>query len=155
MPHIVPAHTAEHLAAIRELFGEYAASLPFALDFQGFDVELATLPGKYAPLDGALLLLLDGDGPAGCVALRPLAGEGLCEMKRLYVRSDRRSKGYGRLLAEAVLVAARALGYRRIRLDTVPGMDAAIALYGSLGFVSIAPYCHNPVPGAKFLEKVL
>lgn len=155
MPHIISATTTEHLAVIRELFGEYAASLPFALNFQGFDAELAGLPGKYAPPEGALLILLDDGGPAGCVALRPLAGKAICEMKRLYVRPDRRGRGYGRLLTAAILDAARRLGYRRIRLDTVPGMDAAIALYESLGFSPIEPYCINPIAGTMFLEKEL
>ncbi len=153
-PRIVPVTTPGHLAAVRSLFGEYAASLPFALDFQGFAVELAGLPGKYAPPAGALLLLVDAAGPAGCVALRPL-GEGVGEMKRLYVRPGRRGQGYGRLLAEAVVDEARRRGYRSLRLDTVPGMDAAITLYAALGFTPIPPYCENPVPGAMFLEKLL
>ncbi len=156
MPRIIPAHTDECLETIRVLFGEYAASLPFALDFQGFGDELAALPGKYAPPDGALLLLLDDDGgePAGCVALRPLA-DGICEMKRLYVRPGCRGKGYGKLLADAIIAAARCRGYRGMRLDTVPGMDAAIAMYKALGFEPIEPYCHNPIPGTLFLEKTL
>ncbi len=156
MPRIIPAHTDEYLATIRVLFGEYAASLPFALDFQGFTDELAALPGKYAPPDGALLLLLDagGEEPAGCVALRPLT-DGICEMKRLYVRPGCRGKGYGKLLADAIIAAARRRGYRGMRLDTVPGMDAAIATYKALGFEPIEPYCHNPIPGALFLEKAL
>ncbi len=154
MPTIIPATTPAHLETVRDLFGEYAASLPFALDFQGFQDELAGLPGKYAPPGGALLLLLDGAEAAGCVALRPLAA-GIGEMKRLYVRPACRGKGYGQLLADAVIAAARRRGYRSMRLDTVPGMDAAIALYAALGFTPIEPYCHNPVPGAMFLEKTL
>lgn len=156
MPTIISVATPEHLETIRRLFGEYAASLPFALDFQGFADELAALPGKYAPPDATLLLLIDGDGaePAGCVALRPL-DDGTCEMKRLYVRPACRGQGYGKLLADAVIAAARRLGYRGMRLDTVPGMDAAIAMYAALGFEPIEPYCHNPVPGAMFLKKTL
>lgn len=151
---IIAAATPEHLEAVRVLFGEYAASLPFALDFQGFAAELAVLPGRYAQPDGALFLLVDDAGPAGCVALRPLA-DGVCEMKRLFIRPDRRGLGYGRLLADAVIAEARRIGYTRMRLDTVPGMDAAQALYTALGFAPIAPYCCNPIDGAMFLEKTL
>ncbi len=155
MPRIIPAHTEEYLETIRGLFGEYAASLPFALDFQGFTDELAALPGKYAPPDGALLLLADDSGgPAGCVALRPLA-DGVCEMKRLFVRPAGRGQGYGKLLVAAIIAAGRRLGYRSMRLDTVPSMAVAVSLYEALGFAPVEPYCHNPVPGAKFLEKKL
>jgi putative acetyltransferase len=154
MPTIISVASSKHLDTIRVLFGEYAASLPFALDFQGFGDELAALPGKYAPPHGALLLLLGDEEAAGCVALRPL-GDGICEMKRLYVRPAHRGKGYGKLLADAIIAAARRLGYRAMRLDTVPGMDAAIAMYTALGFAPIEPYCYNPLPGTMFLELAL
>jgi ribosomal protein S18 acetylase RimI-like enzyme len=132
---------------VRLLFREYAASLPFALDFQDFDREVAGLPGAYAPPRGALLLARE----AGCAGLRPI-DETTCEMKRLYVRPSVRGMGLGRRLAEAVIAEARRLGYARMRLDTVPGMGPAQSLYERLGFREIAPYRPNPIPGARFLE---
>jgi ribosomal protein S18 acetylase RimI-like enzyme len=139
------------LPAIRELLREYADSLGFPLDFQDFDRELAELPGAYAPPGGALLLArVDGD-TAGCVALRPLE-PGTCELKRLFIRPEHRGLGLGRLLATAMLEEARRRGYRRIRLDTTPGMEAAQALYLQLGFREIAPYRTNPIAGTRFLE---
>ena len=131
----------------RALFREYAASLPFALDFQGFDRELAEFPGDYAPPRGALLLARG----AGCVGLRPLDAT-TCELKRLYVRPPARGTGLGRRLAEAIVAEGRRLGYQRMRLDTVPGMAAALSLYAELGFREIPPYRTNPNPGAVFLE---
>jgi len=146
------AGSLEDYAMAAELFRAYAASLDFGLDFQGFEEELATLPGSYAEPAGCLLLAEVGATPAGCIALRPLPAEGTCEMKRLYVAPDHRGSGAGRLLAEALLAEARARGYRRMRLDTVPGMEAAISLYRRLGFREIAPYRHNPLPGALYFE---
>ncbi|HJZ84551.1 MAG TPA: GNAT family N-acetyltransferase [Polyangia bacterium] len=153
---IVGVCSAADVATARQLFEEYAAGLGVDLSFQGFAQELAGLPGAYAPPSGRLLLLWDGDALAGCVALRPLgAGGGLCEMKRLYVRPAFRGRGLGRLLAQAVIAEARTIGYLRMRLDTLPFMGAASALYLSLGFVSIAPYRENPIPGAQFFELTL
>jgi putative acetyltransferase len=136
---------------VRELLREYAAALTFPLDFQGFDRELAELPGAYAPPKGALLVARADGAAAGCVALRPL-DETTCELKRLYVRRAHRGRGVGRLLVASILEEARRRGYRMMRLDTVPGMEAAQALYEQLGFREIAPYTDNPVEGTRFLE---
>jgi putative acetyltransferase len=143
------------IACARELFLEYAQSLGFSLCFQGFDTELATLPGKYAPPEGRLLLAEIGRQAAGCVALRPL-DSGICEMKRLFVRPAFRGKHLGRLLAERIILEARNAGYICIRLDTVGSiMGDAVALYRRLGFVEIAPYCSNPMPDALYMQLAL
>ena len=142
----------DDLLAVRALFEEYAASLGFDLGFQDFVHELEGLPGAYAAPGGCVLIASDADEPAGCIALRPFDTPGVCEMKRLYVRASHRGTGAGRLLVAAILEAARERGYARMRLDTVPGMEAAIALYRSLGFRPIAPYRANPIPGALYLE---
>ena len=148
---VVRATSAEDVERARALFGEYERSLGIDLCFQGFEQELAGLPGAYAPPRGRLLFAVEGDRLAGCVALRPL-GDDVCEMKRLYVRPEFRSRRAGRLLATTVIREARAIGYARMRLDTLPSMEEAIGLYRTLGFVEIAPYTPNPVPGALFLE---
>jgi ribosomal protein S18 acetylase RimI-like enzyme len=138
------------LAEIRQLFREYQRSLDVDLCFQGFEEELATLPGAYAPPSGRLILALHRGRAAGCVGLRPLAG-GDCEMKRLFVRPEFRGLDLGRRLAQRLIGEARAAGHRRLLLDTLPSMTAAQALYRRLGFRPIAPYTANPVPGALFL----
>ncbi|MFB3813136.1 MAG: GNAT family N-acetyltransferase [Terriglobales bacterium] len=152
MVRIVQATTAEQVELARELFQEYAASLGFDLCFQNFTQELASLPGDYAPPSGRLLLAVEADEAAGCVALHDL-GHSICEMKRLYLRPKFRGRGLGRELAEAVIRSAREIGYRAMRLDTVaPIMPQAVALYRSLGFREIPPYRPNPIAGALYME---
>ncbi len=147
---IRPAEFPRDLPLVRALFTEYADSLGFSLCFQGFDDELADLPGKYAPPAGRLLLAWNGDDAIGCVALRPIDAQ-RCEMKRLYLRPSARAAGLGRRLAERICDAARAAGYARICLDTLPSMAAAVRLYTSMGFRPIAPYVFNPIEDAMFL----
>ncbi len=139
------------LEVARALFREYASRLGFSLEFQGFDSELARLPGEYAPPSGALFLARVGREPAGCVAVRDL-GDRACEMKRLYVRPGYRGQGVGRRLAERAIREGRRLGYLRIRLDTVSGMTEALALYRGLGFREIPAYRFNPRSDAAYFE---
>lgn len=147
---ITPATSAGQIETLRALFTEYADALGVDLCFQGFAEELASLPGRYAPPDGRLLLA-DQDGtPAGCVALRPL-DNGIGEIKRLYVRPAFRGTGLGRRLAERVIAEARAIGYASLHLDTLPEMDAAQGLYASLGFRPCTPYYPTPLAGTVFM----
>ena len=164
MVNIVHAVSSAHIEIARELFREYERSLGVDLCFQGFEQELANLPGAYAPPKGRLLLAIDDESgggmraererAVGCVALRPL-GEVLCDMKRLYLRSTVRRRGVGRMLAERIIDEARAIGYRAMRLDTLPMMNDAIALYHRLGFEKIEPYYPNPVAGTLYMERRL
>jgi ribosomal protein S18 acetylase RimI-like enzyme len=148
--------TPQDLSAVAGLFQGYAASLPVDLAYQDFAAELAGLPGKYAPPRGALLLARDAaGGPLGCVALRPLAEEGVCEMKRLFLEPSARGMGLGRALAQAVVAAGRERGYRELRLDTLPSMTSAISLYEGLGFERIEPYYAPTPPGTVFMALAL
>jgi len=151
---LIQADSEEYLSDVKDLLTEYAAWLGFDLHFQDFERELAEFPGEYAPPDGRLLLALCETQVAGCVALRKIS-EGVCEMKRLYVRPKFRGKGIGKGLAEAIIEEAQKIGYKRMRLDTVPFMKEAISLYRSLGFKEIEPYRYNPIEGAKFMELAL
>lgn len=145
---IVPAAT-DNLDSVRQLFREYEASLPFDLSFQNFEEELETLPGRYAPPSGRILLATYDDAFIGCVALRRI-GEGVCEMKRLFVQPAFRGKGIGRALAQAIIEEARRIGYKRMRLDAV--LEPAKGLYRSLAFREIPPYQHVPIEGVVFME---
>jgi len=151
MIEVITANTGVHIAKVKELFQEYSESLGFYLCFQDFDTELDSFPLQYSPPKGCLLLALSHDLPIGCVGVRHFA-DGICEMKRLYVRPNFRGKHAGRLLAEVAIKAGKALGYERMRIDTLPSMEKANHLYRSLGFVEIEPYRFNPIEGAKYLE---
>jgi len=148
---ILRVANAENIDAVRGLFREYATSLGFDLAFQDFDRELAGLPGGYAPPEGCLLLAHYEGRPVGCVGVRRLA-DGICEMKRLYVRPVCRGLHIGRALAQAAIAEAQSLGYRWMRLDTVPGMEKAQGLYRALGFYEIDAYRYNPIAGTRYME---
>jgi putative acetyltransferase len=153
MLNIFQAEKPEDVSMARELMLEYAESLGFNLCFQGFEEEMQSLPGKYAPPSGRLLLALWDERPAGVIALRALEEPGLCEMKRLYVRQGFRGHGIGCILAERVISEAREIRYSRMRLDTVQGkMDRAIAMYRELGFKETVAYYNSPVSQTLFME---
>jgi ribosomal protein S18 acetylase RimI-like enzyme len=149
---ISQAESSAEIAIVRELFVEYAESLGFSLCFQNFDRELAGLPGDYTPPNGRLLLAKCGAESAGCVALHSLE-PGVCEIKRLYIRPQFRGTGMGKMLTNTVISEAKAIGYKKVRLDTVePKMKNAVGLYRALGFREIAPYRPNPIEGAMYME---
>ena len=144
------AHFPDDLNTVKILFREYADSLDIDLEFQDFETELATLPGKYAEPQGCVLLAWHADQAVGCIAFRPIDHE-TCEMKRLYVKPENRSLQAGRQLISNLCDEARKTGYRRMFLDTIPSMASAIRLYTSFGFKPVAPYIYNPLEGVMFL----
>ena len=151
MIEIIEATTDELIAKAKELIQEYAESLNFDLCFQNFDEELKGFPGQYSQPMGCLILALSENQPIGCVGLRYF-DEGICEMKRLYVRPGFREKKAGRLLAETVIRSAQNIGYKYMRLDTLRSMGSANALYKKSGFKRIEPYRHNPIEEAVYME---
>ena len=152
MIEILQAETAEQIEETRKLFREYEKWLGLDLCFQGFEEELKTLPAKYAIPDGRLFLALVNGKTAGCIALRKLE-QSVCEMKRLFVRSEFRGLGLGKILIEKLIDEARFIGYEKMRLDTLPDqMAKAVKLYKSHGFVEISPYYENPYKETLFLE---
>ena len=152
---IIEASSPAEIAAVRELFLEYAQSLGFSLCFQGFDEELAGLPGDYAPPRGRLWLLKVDGAAAGCGALHELNGD-VCEIKRVYVRPQFRGQRLGRLIMDHAIATARSLGYRAMRLDTVAEkMQTAVKMYREMGFQEIAPYRENPMPSTIYMELAL
>ena len=152
---LIQIESFEEVQSVQQLFREYSAWLGVNLCFQNFEKELAELPGEYVPPNGRLLLAIDNDHVAGCVALRKIE-EGTGEMKRLYVRPEFRGQGLGRRLTDAIIEAAHSIHYQRLRLDTLPGkMDPAIAMYRSLGFRDIEKYYDNPYDTAAYMELIL
>jgi len=149
--HITRAESPDQIDEVRRLFREYERFLGVDLCFQSFEEELAGLPGKYGPPDGVLLMAMDGQQAAGCVALRK-AEDGVCEMKRLFLRPQYRGQGLGRLLAERIVSEATALGYTVMRLDTLNKLKEAMGLYEAMGFRRIAAYYGNPLPGVVYWE---
>ncbi len=153
---IRPVRSAADLEATLQLFNAYASSLEVDLSYQNFATELATLPGKYAPPAGEILLARDSHGDLlGCVGLRPIAPEGCCEMKRLYVSPKARGLGLGKTLIDAIIAEAVRIGYGEMRLDTLPTMTEAIVLYKKAGFVPIDPYYDTPIAGTLFFARPL
>lgn len=151
---IIKADTKDLIKNARGMFLEYAQSLHFDLGFQDFDKEMKDFPGCYAPPQGVLLLAVKENTPAGCVGLRSL-GNGICEMKRLYVKNQFRGLGAGKSLVRAVISTGIQMNYRLMRLDTLPSMTGANHLYKQFGFTLTAPYRYNPIKGAVFMELAL
>lgn len=151
MVKIVEPITVEQIDVVRDLFKEYSRFLGVDLGFQEFKEELEELPGKYARPSGVLYLAIGEQGPAGCVALRKLA-DGVCEMKRLFVKPGYRRTGIGELLAGQTIEDAKSLGYSTMRLDTLDRLEAAMRLYERLGFKRVEPYYYNPLSGVVYWE---
>lgn len=151
---IAPASIPSDLPSVKELFREYEATLNIPLDFQGFEEELAGLPGKYAPPKGNLWLVCESGMPAGCVAVRPLE-EGVCEIKRLFVRSAFAGHGIGRALMDTAIAFAKQAGYAKLRLDSLKRLKAAAMLYKRYPFYEIPAYNENPHPDIYYLEMAL
>lgn len=152
MIEIIQVETPEQLEATRQIFREYEAWLNLDLCFQGFEAELANLPGKYSSPDGRLFLAMSDKKVAGCAALRKLE-DGICEIKRLFVRDEFRGQKIGISLIEKIIATAKEIGYQKLRLDTYPPkMQKAVGLYESYSFREIAPYYHNPFGETLFME---
>lgn len=141
----------ENLDSVRELFLKYVESLSFKLDFQDFDEEFKTLPGKYAEPYGTIILAIENKKPVGCIALRKLE-DNICEMKRLYVIPEERGRGIGLKLANEIIKQAKEKQYKVMRLDTLSSMKKAVKLYKQLGFKEIGPYIYNPIEDALYME---
>jgi GNAT superfamily N-acetyltransferase len=155
MPDIVQARSPQHTVDAQLLFRDYETWFGISLCFQNFDDEVANLPGKYAPPEGRLYLAYEGDEPIGCIALRKLE-DGICEMKRLFVRDVGRGKGIGKMLIDKIIGEAVTIGYQRMRLDTYPPkMGKAVSLYEAYGFYEIPAYYDNPHDGVLYIEKRL
>ncbi len=152
---IVCAQSEQDIKAVRELFGEYQDWLGADLCFQGFDDELRSLPGKYGRPEGVLLLAKDGEKIVGCVGVRPLAEEKLCEMKRLWVRQPWRGTGVGRRLAVGSIEAAQNLGYQTMKLDTLERLAEAVSLYRALSFTETDAYYDNPLERVIYMSLAL
>jgi ribosomal protein S18 acetylase RimI-like enzyme len=155
---ILPARTEEDMTTVKGLFQAYALSLGIDLSFQDFSTELAFLPGKYSPPQGEIFIAYDtsqSQNAIGCVALRPMAIEGCCEMKRLYVSPAARGLGLGRVLVKEIISAAKREGYKEIKLDTLDSMEAALKLYKEAGFVESECYYHTPLPNTTFMSLYL
>lgn len=153
---IIDAESPSDLEEVKRLFRDYVDRLDIDLSYQGFEEELARLPGKYAPPQGALLLAKSSTGRVlGCVGLRPLGEEGSCEMKRLYVTAESRGLGVGTLLVEHILDRARAAGYKDMKLDTLPTMTGAIKIYKEAGFCEVPAYYETPIEETVFFQCVL
>jgi len=151
---IIKAQTTEQIELIRYLFIDYSKELSFELDFQDFNQELEQLPGKYSEPEGLLLLAYYNDSVAGCVGLRRFE-QGICEMKRLYVKQEFRGKGIGIKLSEAIILEAKKNEYKKMRLDTISNMKVAIGIYKKLGFYEIKTYRYNPIPDSVFMELII